>query len=96
MSLPIPFDNTGARYNLSAVITKNVFDQAKYDQYSPMFLPIIYAVTYGTCFAVYPAVLVHTFLWYRKDVVRRFHRRLKDEKDIHSRLVSKYPEAPRW
>jgi len=96
VSLPIPFDNTGAQYNLSAVISEKVFDLTKYEQYSPMFLPITYAVTYGTCFAVYPAVLVHTFLWYRKDIARQFRRRLKDENDIHSRLMSKYPEVPHW
>jgi hypothetical protein len=96
VSVGIPFDNTGAQYNLSAVVNHNAFDQAKYEQYSPMFLPITYIVTYGTIFASYPAVLVHTFLWYRKDVARQFRRSLKDETDIHSRLMSEYPEVPRW
>ena len=96
ISVGIPFDNTGHRYNLSAVVTKNAFDQAKYEQYSPMFLPITYIVTYGTIFATYPAILVHTFLWYHKDIVRQLRRKLKDEKDIHSRLMSKYPEVPHW
>ena len=96
VSVGIPFDNTGARYNLSAVVNNNAFDQGKYEQYSPMFLPITYIVTYGTIFATYPAILVHTFLWYRKDVARQFRRSLKDETDIHSRLISKYPEVPHW
>ena len=96
VSVGIPFDNTGSQYNLSAVVNNNAFDQAKYEEYSPMFLPITYIVTYGTIFATYPAALVHVFLWYRKDIVRQFRRTLKDEKDIHSRLMSKYPEVPRW
>jgi len=96
VSVGIPFDNTGAQYNLSAVVNNNAFDPAKYEQYSPMFLPITYIVTYGTIFATYPAILVHTFLWYHKDVARQFRRRLKDETDIHSRLMSKYPEVPQW
>jgi len=96
ISVGIPFDNTGGQYNLSGIITNNTFDQAKYEQYSPMFLPITYAVTYGTIFATYPAILVHTYLWYHKDIFRQFRRSLKDEKDIHSRLMSKYPEAPHW
>jgi OPT family small oligopeptide transporter len=95
MSVGISFDNTGAQYNLSAIITDNAFDQAKYEQYSPMFLPITYAVTYGTIFATYPAVVVHTFLWYRHDIARQFRRSLKDENDIHSHLMSKYREVPR-
>ena len=96
ISVGIPFDNTGVQYNLSAIITNSTFDQAKYEQYSPMFLPVVYIVTYGTIFATYPALLVHTFLWYRKDIAHQFRRRLKDEKDIHSRLMSKYPEVPHW
>jgi len=96
MSVGMSFDNTGAPYNLSAVVTNNLFDQAKYEAYSPMYLPITYAVTYGTIFATYPAVVVHTFLWYRHDIVRQYRRSLKDESDIHSHLMSKYREVPRW
>jgi OPT family small oligopeptide transporter len=90
------FDNTGAQYNLSAIVTNNAFDQAKYEAYSPMFLPITYIVTYGTIFATYPAIVVHTFLWYREDIKRQLRRSLKDETDIHSHLMSKYSEVPRW
>jgi OPT family oligopeptide transporter len=96
VSVGIPFDNTGHQYNLSAIVNNNAFDQAKYEQYSPMFLPITYIVTYGTIFATYPAMLVHTSLWYGKDIARQFRRSLKDERDIHSRLMSKYPEVPHW
>ena len=96
VSLDIPFDNTGAQYNLSAVLNNNVFEQAKYEQYSPMFLPITYIISYGTIFATYSSILVHTVLWYRKDIARQFRRSLKDEKDIHSHLMSKYPEVPHW
>lgn len=97
ISVPIAFDNTGVPYNLSAVVTDSNFEEAKYELYSPMFLPIATVLTYGTIFALYPASLVHTFLWYRKDIVRRFRScSLKDEDDIHSRLMSKYPEVPHW
>jgi len=96
VSVGTAFDNTGAPYNLSAVITNNLFDEAKYQQYSPMYLPITYAVTYGTIFALYPAVVVHTFLWYRQDIIRQFRRSLKDETDIHSHLMRNYRDVPRW
>jgi len=96
ISVGAAYDNTGAMYNLSAILTNNEFDQAKYEQYSPMFLPITYAVTYGTFFAAYPAIVVHTFLWYRRDIVHQFRRSLRDETDIHAHLMRKYPEAPRW
>ncbi len=96
VSVPLPFDNTGAPYNLSAVVTNNTFDQSKYEQYSPMFLPITYAVSYGGFFAIYPAAIVHTFLWYRHDITRQCRRSAKDETDIHSYLMSKYREVPHW
>ena len=96
VSVGTAFDNTGLPYNLSAVVTNNVFDQSKYEQYSPMFLPITYAVTYGTIFAIYPAIMVHTFLWYRHDIVRQFRRSLNDETDIHSYLMRRYRDVPHW
>ena len=35
-------------------------------------------------------------MWFRKDIARRFHNTLKDEQDIHSRLMQYYPEVPMW
>ena len=90
------FDNTGALYNLSAVITNNTFNQAKYGQYSPMFLLITYTFTYDTIFVTYPAVVVHTYVWYHKDIARQFRHSLGDEADIHAQLMAKYLEVPRW
>lgn len=53
-------------------------------------------VAYGTAFACFPSVFVHTFLWFRKDIVKRFRNTLKDERDIHSRLMLAYSEVPMW
>ncbi|TFY71142.1 hypothetical protein EVG20_g1878 [Dentipellis fragilis] len=96
ISTPQSFDNTGMPYNVTNIITDGVFDQEKYKQYSPMYLSITFAVTYGTVFASYTAVVVHTFLWYRRDIVRQFRRTLGDERDVHSRLMKAYPEVPRY
>lgn len=35
-------------------------------------------------------------MWFRKDIIRRFRSSLKDERDIHSRLMQVYPEVPWW
>ena len=35
-------------------------------------------------------------MWFRKDIVRRFRNTLKDERDVHSRLMQYYPEVPHW
>lgn len=54
------------------------------------------AMAYAVAFASLPAVFVHTFLWFRKDIVKRFSNTLRDERDIHSRLMMAYPEVPLW
>ena len=88
ISVSMAFNNTGAPYNLSAVITNNTFDQAKYGQYSPMFLLITYTFTYDTIFVTYPTVVVHTYLWYCKDIACRFRCSLGDKADIHAQLMA--------
>lgn len=35
-------------------------------------------------------------MWFRKDIVRRFRSSLKEERDVHSRLMMHYPEVPFW
>lgn len=55
------YDNTGAYYNASAILTNNLFDEVKYQQYSPMFMPIVSALTWGCSFAVFGGLIVHTF-----------------------------------
>jgi OPT family oligopeptide transporter len=41
---------------------------------------------------IYYKILV----WYRKDVIHRFQKGLKDQHDIHSCLMQYYPEVPIW
>ena len=35
-------------------------------------------------------------MWYRRDIVKRSRSNLKDERDVHSRLMQAYPEVPQW
>jgi OPT family small oligopeptide transporter len=90
------FDNTGSPYDPTAVLTDGTFDVEKYRAYSPLFLPAARVMSYGVAFAALTAALVHTLLWYRRDIVRRFRSSLKDERDVHSRLMQAYPEVPGW
>ncbi|KAF8641045.1 hypothetical protein AX17_000689 [Amanita inopinata Kibby_2008] len=91
------WDNTGAPYNASAIIGPDgLFDQKAYSEYSPLFMSITLALAYGVAFASFASVFVHTFLWFRRDIARRFRTTLKDERDVHSRLMQAYPEVPLW
>ncbi|PPQ62757.1 hypothetical protein CVT24_000451 [Panaeolus cyanescens] len=96
ISSRLAWDNTGMPYQASAVITDGRLDIAKYSAYSPVFMSVTLAIAYGISFATLPAVIVHTFLWFRKDIARRFRNSLKDERDIHSRLMQSYDEVPMW
>ncbi|KDQ54878.1 hypothetical protein JAAARDRAFT_37990 [Jaapia argillacea MUCL 33604] len=96
MSSITSFDRFGNPYDPTAIVTDGVFDVEKYRNYSPMFLSATFAVSYGPSFAVFSAVVVHVFLWYRRDIVRQFRRTLRDERDVHSRLMRAYPEVPHW
>ena len=66
------FDNTGKRYNVTRILTPDFkFDEAKYKQYSPVFLAPTFVLNYGLSFAALTAAIVHTVLFYRKDIASR-------------------------
>ncbi|KAI0706064.1 OPT oligopeptide transporter [Cytidiella melzeri] len=96
ISAGIPFDNTGLPYDTSLVITNGTFDQDKYEAYSPLFLASSNALSYACCFAILPAAVVHTYVWYGRDIVRSFRRSLADNRDVHSRLMMAYKDVPIW
>jgi OPT family small oligopeptide transporter len=44
----------------------------------------------------YLTLMTFILVWFGRDIVRRFRSSLKDERDIHSRLMQRYPEVPGW
>ena len=55
-----------------------------------------FAVSYGISFAAITATLTHAFLFYRKQIWSQARRSLKEQPDIHARLMSKYEQVPEW
>lgn len=55
------FDNTGAPYQVSAILTDGVFNETLYAAYSPLYLPSTFILSYGAQFASLTAILVHVF-----------------------------------
>ncbi|KAG8995390.1 hypothetical protein FRB94_009181 [Tulasnella sp. JGI-2019a] len=91
------FDNTGAKYNVTAILTpENTLDLAAYKAYSPLFLSTTFALSYGLSFAAITATIVHAFLYFRKQIWTQARRSLSEQPDIHARLMSKYREVPEW
>ncbi|GBE78430.1 OPT oligopeptide transporter [Sparassis latifolia] len=94
ISAGVSYDNTGMTYVVDAILTNGVFDLEKYKAYSPLYMPTTLSLAYGVQFAAFTAVIVHVLLWYRRDIFRQFNRSLGDERDVHARLMSVYPEVP--
>ncbi|KAF8213549.1 OPT oligopeptide transporter [Mycena galopus ATCC 62051] len=96
LSAYVSFDRFGAPYNISAVVLDGEFQPELYAAYSPIFMTAALCMAYFISFAAFGAIFTHTFLWFGRDIVRRFRSSLKDERDIHSRLMQAYPEVPTW
>ncbi|KAG9102178.1 hypothetical protein FS749_013381 [Ceratobasidium sp. UAMH 11750] len=90
------FDRYGNEYNASLVIRDGVFDVEAYKAYSPLYISMTFALSYGLSFGALTSTVVHTWLWYRHDIMRQFRSSMKDETDVHSRLMLAYPEVPQW
>ncbi|PLB41399.1 small oligopeptide transporter, OPT family [Aspergillus candidus] len=92
---PNTFDNTGQSYNTSRVMNNDgTVDAKAYQEYSPMFLPAGYAVTYGVAFANLTGIFVHVALYHGKDLWLQWQGR--DKKDVHSRIMERYRDVPWW
>ncbi|KAH8833619.1 OPT oligopeptide transporter [Flagelloscypha sp. PMI_526] len=83
MSTTGSFDNTGAPYNITAILNPDAtFNQEKYEAYSPIFLSMTFALSYGISFA--------SQLW------GQARKSMHEQPDIHARLMSRYPQVPQW
>ncbi|KAL7756018.1 hypothetical protein ACKLNR_013011 [Fusarium oxysporum f. sp. zingiberi] len=89
------YDNTGNVFNASRVVDRHGnFSPEDYKSYSPIFMPVTFALSYGISFATMTCVPTYIFLNYWKQIVGAFNPQRK--KDIHARLIERYPDAPWW
>jgi hypothetical protein len=91
------FDNTGHAYNVTLILDGETnFDRAAYEKYSPAFVSMTFAVSYGLSFGAITSLIVHTILYFRKHIWLQTKRSLREQPDIHARLMSKYRQVPMW
>lgn len=92
-----PFDNRGNRYNISRVLTtdQHMFNVTAYEEYSPLYLPATYVITYLLAFALATCVIVHTVLYHGRAVVDGIMQVRVEDDDVHARLMRNYPEGER-
>ncbi|KAF2761295.1 OPT-domain-containing protein [Pseudovirgaria hyperparasitica] len=86
------FDNTGKPYDVSRILTPDyLFDHEGYNNYSRVFLPITYVLSYALQFAALSALVTHTGLWHGKDIIRQWRRSMRE---IRSQGKSGYDPLP--
>ncbi|KAF1974810.1 OPT-domain-containing protein [Bimuria novae-zelandiae CBS 107.79] len=69
----IVFDNRGKPYDVSKILTDNfLFDKEAYENYSRVFLPITYVLSYALQFAALTALVTHTAVWHGRDIVKQW------------------------
>ncbi|EFY98860.2 OPT oligopeptide transporter [Metarhizium robertsii] len=91
------YDNTGATYNTSRVLSEDfTLDQEAYESYSPLFLSTTFAVSYGLSFAAISSLIVYTYLHNGKQIWKQYQNSANEKPDIHLKLMKKYKEAPDW
>jgi hypothetical protein len=91
------YDNTGARYNTTRVLTADGrLNATAYAEYSPLFLSTTFAMAYGMSFAAISSLVVHTLLHNRRQIWQQWRNSTTKKPDVHMKLMRKYREAPDW
>lgn len=91
------YDNTGAPYNVSRILTPEfTLDEQAYQSYSPLFISTTFAISYGLSFAAITSLIVYTYLHHGPMIWSQWKNSKNDDADIHMKMMRKYPEAPTW
>lgn len=92
---PVEPSNHHSRLTLAKIhCVLESFDEAKYQAYSPPYLPATFAFVYGLSFASITSVLSHVYFFHWDEIVRAFRGSTK--LDIHARLMRSYKKVPVW
>ncbi|KAI8321862.1 OPT superfamily oligopeptide transporter [Martensiomyces pterosporus] len=90
------YTTEGKRYNISKIMTGEMLDIDKFNNYSPLRMTFTFAMTYGLSFAGLMNLIVYIALNYGKDIARRVRQSRTMDEDIHMKLMRKYTEVPHW
>ncbi|TKA51429.1 hypothetical protein B0A53_05342 [Rhodotorula sp. CCFEE 5036] len=93
------FDRFGQPYDAVRVLdtSRLALNVTAYNEYSPVYMPVTYLVSYGTAFMLSIGILVHTLLFNGRDIWNRLLRQhVKGDVDIHMKLMRNYPDVPDW
>lgn len=76
------FDNTGKPYDVTKILTPDfLFDEAAYEAYSRVYLPITYVLSYAVQFASLSALVTHTVCWHGRGIWRQSKNAFSEHHD---------------
>lgn len=91
------FDNTGMYYNHTRIIdTDGKLDVEAYRNYSPLYLSTTFVVSYALSFMAITSTITHALIYFWKPIRIQMHRSMREQPDVHARLMSYYPQVPEW
>ncbi|KAJ7243035.1 small oligopeptide transporter, partial [Mycena rebaudengoi] len=90
------FDNRGRIYNHTLIIKDGKLNLEAYKAYSPLYLSTTFAMSYGLSFMSITATIVHAVIYFWAPIQLHFKRSLREQPDVHAKLMMKYPEVPDW
>ncbi|KAF8948334.1 hypothetical protein BGZ47_005459 [Haplosporangium gracile] len=91
------FKEGGMPYDKAMVMTNNVLDLVKYEEYGPLRMDSFFALTYGIGFTGLTAILSHVALYHGREIRGQWRAAIAmKDYDIHSRMMMKYKEVPQW
>ncbi|KAF8181623.1 small oligopeptide transporter [Pholiota molesta] len=92
------YDNTGHPYDVLRVLTADhsSLNMTAYQDYSPLYLPTAFVMSYGLSFLSITATITHAIIHFWKPIRLQFGRAMREQPDIHARLMAHYPQVPEW
>ncbi|KAF9043068.1 small oligopeptide transporter, partial [Panaeolus papilionaceus] len=91
------FDNTGQRYDVRRVIGPDLsLDMEAYKNYSPLYISTTFAISYGLSFLSISSTITHAIIHFWRPIRLQFNSTMREQPDIHARLMSHYPQVPEW
>ncbi|KAF5201856.1 Oligopeptide transporter [Thalictrum thalictroides] len=93
------FTSTGTVYKVENIVSSNFqLDHEAYKRNGPLYLPIIFAMTYGLGFAALTATISHVFIFHGSEIWKtiRSSTLSKNKMDIHTKMMRKYKQVPQW
>ncbi|EJD55068.1 OPT-domain-containing protein [Auricularia subglabra TFB-10046 SS5] len=93
----IPYDKFGKQYDIDRVLgPDHKLNATAYENYSNLYMPAGWVMTYFLAFAVSTSVIVHTALYHGQSMLNGIKNMRVEKDDIHAKLMRSYPEVPDW